>query len=278
MTTQVPASPALFPWAAELQSRLGLRPLAAHQRQALESSAQAQSIREAVLSLTSPVGYAAMPSLQHLGPLKPPLSWEFPQPVGHPHRPRFAFRNGLRKRSRYEAMIDMSQTQLQPHPPQPLPEGAPALNARMRAFLQGEAEIEDLLGLSREERYEIAGQGHNLYDAGLIDSAQRVFEGLTALDPDDFFFHSGLGVIYQHQGALERAILEYDRALALNERDIPSLCNRAEVLLQQGQTEAAIRDLERISELDPHARSSHTLRARSIALTLLSLVNGPPKP
>ena len=146
------------------------------------------------------------------------------------------------------------------------------------AFLQGEAEIEELRDLSREELHEIASQGHNLYDAGLIDSAQRVFEGLTELDPDDSFFHCGLGAIYQHQGALERAIIEYDLALALDERDIPSRCNRAEVLLQQGQTEAAIRELERISELDPHARCSHTLRARSIALTLLSLVSGPPKP
>lgn len=276
MTTQVPASPALFPWAAELQSRLGSRPLAAHQRRALASSAQAQSIREAVLSLTSTVGYAAMPPAHHVGQLRAPLTWELAPAVRHLYRrPRFTFRKGPRKRSRFEAMIDMSHTQLQPHPLQPLPEEAPALNARMRAFLLGEAVLEELRDLSREELYEIAGQGHNLYDAGLIDSAQKVFEGLTALDPNDSFFHSGLGAIYQHQGALEHAIIEYDRALALNERDIPSRCNRAEVLLQQGQTEAAIQDLERISELDPHAQCNHTLRARSIALTLLSLVNEP---
>jgi tetratricopeptide (TPR) repeat protein len=142
----------------------------------------------------------------------------------------------------------------------------------MRAFLQGEAVLADLFGLSREELYEIAGQGHNLYDAGQIDSARQVFEGLTALDPNDSFFHSGLGAIYQQQGALERALIEYDRALALNERDIPARCNRAEVLLEQGRTEAAIEDLERISELDPNAQCNHTLRARNIALTLLTMV------
>ena len=128
--------------------------------------------------------------------------------------------------------------------------------------------------LTREELYELAGQGHHLYDAGEIDSAQEVFERLTALEPNDFFFHSALGAIYQHRGALERALAEYDRALALNERDIAARCNRAEVLLLQGKTEAAIEDLERISELDPGARCSHTLRARNIALTLLTLVNG----
>ncbi len=146
------------------------------------------------------------------------------------------------------------------------------MNTRMRAFLQGEAVLADLFELSREELYEIASQGHNLYYAGELDSARQIFEGLTALDPNDSFFHSGLGAIYQHQGALERAVIEYDRALALNEQDIPARCNRAEVLLQQGQTEAAIQDLERISELDPTAQHSHTLRARSIALKLLSLV------
>jgi Flp pilus assembly protein TadD len=160
----------------------------------------------------------------------------------------------------------------QQQPPHATFEEAPFLDARMRAFLQGEAVLADLFELSREELYEIAGQGHNLYEAGQIDSAQKIFEGLTALDPNDSFFHSGLGAIYQYQGALERARVEYDRALALNERDIIARCNRAEVLLQQGHTEAAIQDLERISELDPNAQCSHTLRARSIALTLLSML------
>jgi tetratricopeptide (TPR) repeat protein len=146
------------------------------------------------------------------------------------------------------------------------------MDARMRAFLQGEAVLADLFELSHEELYELAGQGHTLYYAGQLDSARKIFEGLTALDPNDSFFHCGLGAIYQHQGALEQAVIEYDRALALNEQDIPARCNRAEVLLQQGQTEAALQDLERISELDPTAQCSHTLRARSIALTLLSML------
>jgi tetratricopeptide (TPR) repeat protein len=401
MTTQVPAWLAPFPWAARLQSRLCSQPLAAQQRRALERSLQAQSITVAVRSLTSSVGYAAMPSLEEVGHLRVhPLAgvvttpggfrvslrqgqallqgpnglWtelEAELPAGHAarrhplieqsvhvllpdgtrltlqHQAARALRRVLISRgnqhlaadtahsgpawqpvqrspqlarweaqpdgTRYAAMIDdgllrhtlkvrarnrlmawgalfleetppppeihpMSHATIPPQPPREPTEQAPRLDARLQALLQGEATLSDLSTLTREELYELAGHGHNLYDAGQIDAARKVFESLTALDPNEAFFHSGLGAIYQHQGELERAIAEYDRALFLNERDIPARCNRAEVLLQQGHTEAAIRDLERISELDPGAQCSHTLRARSIALTLLTLADGNGEP
>jgi Flp pilus assembly protein TadD len=151
---------------------------------------------------------------------------------------------------------------------------APVVHARMRAFLQGEATLADLYELSHEELYDIAAQGRRLYESGQLDSARKVFEGLTALDPCDAHFHTGLGAIYQKQGELERACVEYDRAVSLNEQDIAARCNRAEVLLQQGKLEAAAADLKRISELDPKGeRGGHSLRARAMALTLGAMAN-----
>jgi tetratricopeptide (TPR) repeat protein len=401
MTTQVPASLAPFPWAATLQSRLCSQPLAAQQRCSLERSLQAQSIAVAVRSLTSSVGYAALPRLEDVGHLRvhpragvvttpggfrvclrqgqallqspnglwaeleaelssSHAAWRHPATgqsihVLLPDGTRLTLEHqeprALRRVSishgtqhlaadtsrgtavwqpaqrgpqpalweaqpdgtRYEAMIDdglprralkvrarnrlmawgalffeetpplpeihpMSHATPQPQPSQETPEETPRPDAWLLALLQGKATPSDARALTREDLYELAGQGHNLYDAGEIDSARKVFESLIELDPNDAFFHSGLGAIYQYEGALDRAVAEYDRALFLNERDIPARCNRAEVLLQQGRTEAAIQDLERISELDPNAQCSHTLRARNIALTLLTMVDGNGEP
>ncbi len=158
-----------------------------------------------------------------------------------------------------------------PRLPPPTSEQALFLDARTRAFLQGEIVLADLYELSHEELFELASQGHHLYESGQVASAQKVFEGLTALDPTNAFFHTGLGTVYQHQGILERARIEYDRALALNERDIPARCNRAEVLLQMGALEEAMEDLKRILELDPQGESGHTRRARGITLALSAM-------
>ena len=166
--------------------------------------------------------------------------------------------------------------------PQPASTGLQAVHARMRSFLQGECVLADLYELSHEELYDIAAQGSRLYESGQLDSARKVFEGLTALDPCDAHFHTGLGAIYQKQGDLERACLEYDRAVVLNERDVAASCNRAEVLLQQGKLEAAAADLKCISELDPRGEHGHSLRARGIALALGAMAHQaraqPPQP
>ncbi len=335
MTTQVPASLAPFPWAARLQSRLGSRPLAAARRQALERSLRAQSITVAVRSLTSSVGYAAMPCPEEVGRLHVhPRAGVVTTPGGF----RVSFREGqallqgpdglwtelkaepptrhaaarppLTEQSTQVLLSDGTRLTLQhresysPHRvliahgkqhlaadstlSEPVWQPVERSPRRMRwEPQQDDARYKAMIDdgpppesapmnhePTREELYALAAQGHSLYEAGEIDSARRVFESLTALDPNDSFFHTTLGAVFQHQGDLERAIAEYNQALALNERDIAARCNRAEVLLEQGQTEAAIQDLERISELDPNAQCSHTLRARNIALTLLTMVKG----
>jgi len=148
----------------------------------------------------------------------------------------------------------------------------PALNARMRSFLQGELTLAELYELTHEELYGVATQGRLLYDSGKTQAARQIFEGLTTLAPNEASFHTGLGAVYQRQEELERACEEYDRALALNERDVAALCNRAEVLLQQGKIEEAAKDLQRIAELDPKGEQGFSQRARGIALALSTIV------
>lgn len=168
-------------------------------------------------------------------------------------------------------------SQKAPTPSQPSasllpPEPSAELNARMRAFLQGDLMLADLYELTHEELYGLAAQGRHLYESGKFEAAQQIFEGLTTLAPNEASFHTGLGSVYQRGGELERACEEYDRALALNERDLAALCNRAEVLLQQGKIEEAARDLQRIAELDPKGEQGFSQRARGMAIALSTIV------
>jgi Flp pilus assembly protein TadD len=139
---------------------------------------------------------------------------------------------------------------------------------RVRAFLQGEATLGDVYGLTHEELYGIAGQGKRLFDAGQLDDAFKVFEGLVALNPYDYNFHVGLGAVLQRQGKLDQALLEYDRALQLNERDVAAYANRAEVLMEKGEIQRAIDDLAAVARLDPEAKDPHARRARAMAVAL----------
>ena len=140
--------------------------------------------------------------------------------------------------------------------------------ARVRAFLQGEATLGDVYGLSHEELYAIAGQGKRLFEAGQTEDARKVFEGLVALNPYDYNFHVGLGAVLQRQGKLDLALVEYDRAVQLNERDLAARANRAEVLVEKGEIQRAVDDLAVLAKLDPDARDPHARRARAIAVAL----------
>jgi Flp pilus assembly protein TadD len=154
------------------------------------------------------------------------------------------------------------------NPAQLSPQARDRITGRMQAFLVGELVLSDLYELTREELYAVAQQGKTLYDSGDLESARKVFEGLSALDPYDAWFHTGLGAVYQQQGRLEDAVIEYDRAVSLNERDIAARCNRAEILLQLGRLGQAVEDLQSIATLDPECQDLHSQRARAMTVAL----------
>jgi tetratricopeptide (TPR) repeat protein len=126
--------------------------------------------------------------------------------------------------------------------------------------------------LQNEELYGIASRGRLLHENGRPEAAQRIFEGLTTLAPNEARFHTALGAVYQRQEDLMRARQEYDRALALDEQELAALCNRAEVLLLQGRIEAAAKDLQCIAGLDAKGQHGHSQRARGIALALSTVI------
>ncbi|MFO0728178.1 MAG: tetratricopeptide repeat protein [Myxococcota bacterium] len=145
-------------------------------------------------------------------------------------------------------------------------------NEKIASFMQGDLVLADLYGIKNAELYQIAAQGKRLFEEGQEDKALQIFLGLTALDPYDYSFHVGLGAVYQKAGQLDRALVEYDRAVSLNERSIAALANRAEVLVEQGEVERAVQDLTRIRALDPEAKDPHSRRAQALVSALLASV------
>jgi len=163
--------------------------------------------------------------------------------------------------------VQASEQTLDPHPMS----GVDPL-VRMRAFLQGEIVLADLYELTRSELYEICEQGRVLFDGGKLEESRKVFSALTSLDPFNADFHMGLAVVHQKSGALERAVVEYDRAILLDKRHIPARCNRAEVLIQLGKYERAAKDIQAIARFDPEFQTPFGERARSIAIAFQKMI------
>ncbi len=144
---------------------------------------------------------------------------------------------------------------------------------RMRAFMQGEIQLSDLFEFSHDELYEICGFGQTLFENGKLEEAAKVFDALTALAPYESNFHVAYGVVLQHQKQKEEALREFDRAVALNEFDVPARTLRAELLLEFGKLDHAAVDLERVILLDPQGQTPHGQRAMGMALAVHSMMN-----
>lgn len=147
----------------------------------------------------------------------------------------------------------------------------PRAAAKMRAFLQGDVTLADLYSLTHEELYQLCEQGKVFYENGKLTQARSIFEGLTALDPYDSNFHAGLGAVCQQAGELDRALIEYERAIMLNNLDIASRANRAEILIQKEEYVTAGEELQRVAELDPTGEHPHARRAHALAAALAGM-------
>ncbi|MBI2566449.1 MAG: hypothetical protein HYV63_05390, partial [Candidatus Schekmanbacteria bacterium] len=120
------------------------------------------------------------------------------------------------------------------------------IEARARAYLAGTLTLADLCALERAELYELAEHGRRVGGQGQLADAQQIFEALVVLDPYDPFFHTALGAVYTQRGDEERALREYDRALAIDNGHLPALVNQAELFVGQQRWEDVTRNLTRV--------------------------------
>ena len=84
-----------------------------------------------------------------------------------------------------------------------------------------------------------------------LQRAAKCLEHAATLSPRLPSVFSNLGLVRTAQGDAEAALTAFDRALALDGGDVPTLYNRAAALSQLGRHEDCLRTLERLLEVDP---------------------------
>lgn len=139
---------------------------------------------------------------------------------------------------------------------------------RVDMFTRGLITLGELQGINKDAQYKMAKVGFDYMREGKLEPAQKVFEGLQALDPFDAYFHTCLGAISQELGDVERAELLYSRALEINPYSPVALAQRGEIRLSGGRLSEAIEDLSKALKEDPEGKEPATRRAR-VLLTMV---------
>jgi tetratricopeptide (TPR) repeat protein len=102
---------------------------------------------------------------------------------------------------------------------------------------------------TREEVYYIAERAHRLYRQGRFHDAGILFEGLTAIDPENVYCRKALAAIcmaLREHGAAVRHL----NAILLRDRfDGEALAGRCEALIAMKELAAARRDFQSLSTL-----------------------------
>jgi len=110
--------------------------------------------------------------------------------------------------------------------------------------------LAEALEITVEELYSLAQIGFNYLQSGNYENAEVIFEGLTALSPEDPYFRWILGSIYFHKGMLKEAIDEYNIAIEKCKDDPNILANRGEAFYLLGNYKEAISDFEKAISID----------------------------
>ena len=138
-------------------------------------------------------------------------------------------------------------------------------------WLQGRASLGAAGGWTTEEMRLVADIGFALAEQGRHDEAVTVFEGLLALAPATAYFQSALGALWLRKGEPRRAVEYLDAALASDPADFNALTNRGEALLQLGEREAALRDLQQVARASGVARGTTAAACVTRARALLRM-------
>lgn len=139
-------------------------------------------------------------------------------------------------------------------------------------YVHGEITLAELEGINEAQLYTIAEIGYVLMEEGKLEEARKIYEGLIELSPDESYFHSVLGAIYQRLNYLDRALNEYDRAILLNPDDIPSIVNSAEILLHTGKLLESSERLKKAILLDKSGDNSWAIRARALVVIISNIL------
>jgi tetratricopeptide (TPR) repeat protein len=133
------------------------------------------------------------------------------------------------------------------------------------AFVRGEASLAQLMGITRDQAYAFAEYAYTLYEQGRVREAKQIFEALVIQNPADPYMHFMLGVIYAKMDMPEEAVEAYGNSLERDPENIAAYTNRGEILLQHGEFDEALTDLQAAIKLDASGSNPFAMRARVLA-------------
>jgi Flp pilus assembly protein TadD len=139
--------------------------------------------------------------------------------------------------------------------------------SQLKAFSEDQLTWAEIEGMTSHEAGKVAQLGCDLAEAGFLDDARVIFEGLIAGNPRDVAARAALGTVYQKLGRMDEALAEYGAALDLEPQHPVALANRGELRLLQGD-EGGCLDLIEAVRTDPQGVSAAGRRAMALTKAL----------
>lgn len=99
------------------------------------------------------------------------------------------------------------------------------------------------IGFTQTQAQMLVSKAFDLVDAGDLEGAESVFNGLLVLNPFDAAVHAALGSVLHEQGNVGAAEAAYDEAIRLDGTSTLARVNRGELRLRRGDR-SGVRDLE----------------------------------
>lgn len=120
-----------------------------------------------------------------------------------------------------------------------------ALTAHGQVRVDTKKNLAEVRGYSLEDLYAVAEIGYHYLFAGGLNLSLTIFEGLTAVAPDEAYFALALGLTHDHLDNRGEANRWYKKAAELDPSDGRPDVNRAELYLAAGDRKSAKKLLSR---------------------------------
>ncbi|MBI2980815.1 MAG: hypothetical protein HYY44_00655 [Deltaproteobacteria bacterium] len=159
-----------------------------------------------------------------------------------------------------EQIVRQLEEALKKVPPEKLAEA----KKRVAELTKGDLSWTELFAMPPEKLQQMATVGYEQFKSGGYDRAEKIFRGLTIIDPENYYYHQMLGATFQRQLKFAEAILEYSVAVDLNGKDSVSYTNRGESYLAMGLLPLANQDFDKAISLDRDGKDRWANRARML--------------